>query len=167
MSGSDQPLIECYLPPGHIHLGHEASLIWAVLGSCVAVSLWDSQNMLGGISHFLYPFTADRRKATAVYGNVAVRYLVKMFLDSGAKGKNLKAQLFGGAQSNSVECSKIAKENLQVARTILKSYRITIISEDTGGTMGRKIIYNTRKNEVLVYKVNTLRSSDWYPYDRK
>ena len=164
MSGSNAPLIDCYLPPGHIYLSHDPSLIWTVLGSCVAVALWDSRKMLGGMSHFLYPYTDDSRKATARYGNVAVRYLVKMFLDDGAKGKNLKAQLFGGAESNSAECSKIAKENLQTARMILKKYHIGIVSEDTGGCMGRKIVYNTQKNEAVVYKVNAIRRSDWYPY---
>jgi len=164
MSESDHTFIECYLPPGHIHLGHEASLLWTVLGSCMAVSLWDNQKMWGGMCHFLYPFTADSRKATAQYGNVAVKCLVKMFLDGGAKGKNLRAQLFGGAQANSANCSKIAKENLQMARMILKSYHIATISEDTGGYMGRKIVYNTQRNEAIVYKVNAIRRSDWYPY---
>jgi chemotaxis protein CheD len=164
MNRTDSPLVDCYLPPGHIYLGREPSLIWTVLGSCVAVSVWDSRKMLGGMSHFLYPFTADRRKATARYGNVAIRYLVKMFLEDGTKGKNLKAQLFGGAQSDSADCSEIAKENLQMARMILKSYHIAVVSEDTGGTMGRKIVYNTQKNEAIVYKVNAIRRSDWYPY---
>jgi chemotaxis protein CheD len=165
MGGSEQSLIECYLPPGHIHLAHDASLIWTVLGSCVAVSVWDIKKKVGGVSHFLYPFIADRRQATAQYGNVAIRYLVKMFFDGGAKAKDLRAQVFGGAQSDSAACSKIAKENLQMARTIVKEYRITVVSEDTGGTMGRKLVYNTHKNEALVYKVNTLRRSDWYPYN--
>lgn len=42
--------------------------------------------------------------------------------------------------------------------------RIKIISEDIAGNMGRKIVYNTERNEAIVYKVNKLRSGDWYPY---
>jgi chemotaxis protein CheD len=90
-----------------------------------------------------------------------------MFLDNGAKGADLKAQLFGGAQSDSADCSRIAKENLEMARMILKKYHIAVISEDTGGFMGRKLVYNTRENETIVYKVSTIRSSDWYPYDHE
>lgn len=159
--------MECYLPPGHVQLAQEASLIWTVLGSCVAVTLWDSRNLLGGVSHFLYPVTTDKRKATAQYGNVAVRYLVKLLLDNGSKESDLKAQLFGGAQSDSADCARIAKENLQVARTILKKYRIGIISEDTGGFLGRKLVYNTENNETIVYKVNSIRGCDWYPYKQE
>ncbi|MCX5854691.1 MAG: chemotaxis protein CheD [Deltaproteobacteria bacterium] len=164
MSGRDHPLIDYHLPPGHIYVGHEPSLIWTVLGSCVAVSLWDSLKLIGGMVHFLYPLTADSRKSTAEYGNVAVRCLVKMFLDDGALEENLRAQIFGGAISDTADCAKIAQENLQMARMILKRHHIAVASEDTGGHMGRKIVYNTGSNETIVYKVNAIRQADWYPY---
>ena len=164
MSGRDLPSIDYYLCPGDIYLSHELSLVSTVLGSSVAVSLWDSERMLGGMVHFLYPFTADRRMATARYGNVAVRGLVKMLLEDGSREKDLKAQLFGGAQSAAAACVKNARENIRMARMILRSRHIALLSEDTGGSMGRKVIYNTHTNETLVYKVNHLRRGDWYPY---
>jgi chemotaxis protein CheD len=46
----------------------------------------------------------------------------------------------------------------------LKSHRIAVVSEDTGGNMGRKVVYHTQRNEAVVYKVNNLRQGDWYPY---
>lgn len=164
MNGHDAPLIDFYLSPGHIYLSHEPALVSTVVGSCVAVSLWDSKKGYGGMAHFLYPFTGDRYRATAQYGNVAIKYLVSMFLDLGVPEKNLQAQIFGGALLAPADCMRIAKENVQMARKILRSHRINIVSEDTGGNMGRKIVYNTQRNEAVVYKVNTLRQGDWYPY---
>lgn len=64
----------------------------------------------------------------------------------------------------SLECVKAARENIRIARSILREQRIKTISEDVGGSMGRKIVYNNFKNEGVVYKVNVLRSGDWYPY---
>lgn len=139
-------------------------MVSAVVGSCVAVSLWDSKKAYGGMAHFLYPFTQDRRRATAQYGNVAVKYLVKMFLDLGGQERNLRAQIFGGAQLAPADCIRVAKENVQIARKILKSHRISVVSEDTGGTLGRKVVYHTQRNEAIVYKVGALRKGDWYPY---
>jgi chemotaxis protein CheD len=164
MCGKESPLIDCFLPPGHIYLGRKPSLIWTVLGSCVAVALWDSRKAIGGMAHFLYPFTEDRRHATAEYGNVAVRCLVKMFLEKNAQAKDLRAQIFGGAVSGATECAKIAEENVRTARMILRRAHIVIGSEDTGGRMGRKIVFNTKSNEAVVYKVNEIREDDWYPY---
>jgi len=164
MNGNDVPLIDFYLSPGHIYMSHEPALVSTVVGSCVAVSLWDSKKEIGGMAHFLYPFTENRHRATAQYGNAAVKYMVRMFLDFGAQEKNLRAQIFGGALMAPADCMRIAKENVQMARKILRSHRINIVSEDTGGNMGRKIVYNTQRNEAAIYKVNTLRQGDWYPY---
>lgn len=166
MDGHETPPVDFFLGPGHIYLSHEPTLISTVVGSSVAVSLWDSNKQHGGMAHFLYPVTQDRRRATAQYGNVAVKCLVTMFLDQGIPVKALRAQIFGGAQMAPADCMRIARENVQVARKVLRNQRITILSEDTGGSMGRKIVYNTQRNEAIVYKVHTLRRGDWYPYVR-
>jgi chemotaxis protein CheD len=55
-------------------------------------------------------------------------------------------------------------KNVSKARQVLRLANVPVISEDTGGRMGRKIVFNTLKNEAIVYKVNTLRKGDWYPY---
>jgi len=162
--GDDHPLIDYYLFPGELYLSHDPSLVSVVLGSGVAVSIWHNEKLFGGMAHFLYPNTIERRKATVHYGNVAVKALLKRFLDEGAQPKNLKAQIFGGALHGSLESARIAKDSVQVARMELTSQRIRILSDDTGGYMGRKIVYNTNTNESLVYRANTLRKSDWYPY---
>jgi len=39
---------------------------------------------------------------------------------------------------------------------------VRVISEDTGGHVGRKIAFNTMKNEVVTYKVKKLRKDDWH-----
>jgi chemotaxis protein CheD len=142
----------------------EPSIISTVLGSSVAVALWDQKNKYGGMASYLYPFTKVKETATSQYGNVAIRYMFMMLMQEGVRQKDLKAQIFGGAESEAVDVARIARENVRMARNILKRLKIEIVSEDTGGSMGRKIIYNTMKNEAIVYKVNTLRGSDWYPY---
>jgi chemotaxis protein CheD len=164
MNGNDVPLSEFYLSPGHIYLSQQPTLVSTVLGSCVAVSLWYSKKGYGGMAQFLYPFTGDRNRATPQYGNVALKCLLAMFRETGAPEKHLQAQIFGGALVAPAECMRIAKENVQMAIKMLGRYRIGIVSEDTGGKMGRKIVYNTQTNEAIVYKVNTLRQADWYPY---
>jgi len=139
-------------------------LISTVVGSCVAVSLWDCRKEYGAMAHYLYPVTEDRSQASAQYGNVAILYLIKLFLAEGSKIKNLKAQVFGGAINPAGGCERIGSENVRIAEKLLARKRIPVVSEDVGGMMGRKIVYNTFQNEAVVYKVNQLRKGDWYPY---
>ncbi len=164
MIGKDVTLRDYFLSPGYIYISEEPSLISTVVGSCVAVSLWDCQKERGAMAHFLYPSTDERSQASAQYGNVAIQYLIKLFLADGSKIKNLRAQVFGGAISPLGGCKRIGPENVRMARQQLTRRRIPVVSEDVGGSMGRKIVYNTLKNEAIVYKVNHLRKGDWYPY---
>ncbi len=155
---------EYYLKPGYIFLSKEPVVISTVLGSCVAVTLWDKKGTYGGMAHYLYPSVQQRKKSTAQYGNVAVLHLIKIFFDEGSDKKNMQAQIFGGASLHSVECSRIAGENIRMARNTLKNFGVKIISEDVGGHVGRKLVYNTLTNEAIVYRANKLRKGDWYPY---
>lgn len=167
MTGTELKLQDYFLSPGYIYLSEEPSLISTVVGSCVAVSLWDCKKECGAMAHFLYPSTDERSQASAKYGNVAIQYLIKLFLVEGSKIKNLRAQIFGGATSPNGGCGRIGTDNVRIAKRMLARRRIPVISEDVGGSMGRKIVYNTLKNEAVVYKVNKLRKGDWYPYNQE
>ncbi len=165
MKKNDAQLFDYFLAPGYIFFNVAPSLLSTVLGSSVAVSLWDRKNKYGGMANFLYPAVESPAAATSRYGNVAVRHLIKMFLEEGTDQKDLQAQIFGGSTTSSLEGARVARENILVARKILLSSRIEVLSEDVGGQMGRKIVFNTLRNEAVVYKVNDLRYYDWYPYN--
>lgn len=165
MKKKDVQLYEYYLGPGYIFLNREPSIVSTAIGSCVMVSLWDCRRKYGGAANYAYPFTDNRREATARYGNVAISHLIRMFLREKANIKNIRAQIFGGAAlQQSAECREVARENIRIARSVLGRFRIRIVSEDVGGDVGRKLVYNTFSNEVIVFKAKNLRREDWYPY---
>lgn len=162
---SDIPVTQDYfLKPGFIYLPDRPTTISTVLGSSVAVSLYDRSLRLGGMNHFRFPYIESREKTTALYGNIAVLTLIRMMTANGSNISNLEAQVFGGAFNS--ECSKrdIGHDNLNTARNILTGKKIKIISEDIGGELGRKIVFNTGTCEIVILKVDRLRDSDWYPY---
>jgi chemotaxis protein CheD len=168
VSSSNIPILEEYfLNPGYIYIPRRPTLISSVVGTCVVVCIWDRKREYGGMSHFLYPRTAERRQATPQYGNVAVQALVRLFVEEGSRKKHLRAQIFGGAHpaDGSPVGKRIGRDNVAMARKILIRHEITIVSEDVGGSEGRKLIYNTFNNEAAVLRVDRLRSSDWYPYE--
>ena len=160
-------LQEYFLNPGYIYVPAVPTLISTVLGSSVAVCLWDKKRVCGGMNHFLFPTTRDPAQATALYGNVSTRALVRFFLEAGSRVNHLEAQIFGGADppDNALEAVKVGRENVAVARNTLMRSKVRIVSEDTGGSKGRKLVFNNLTNEVLVIRVDTLRQADWYPYE--
>ncbi len=158
---------EYFLRKGYIYIPRVPTLIATVLGTGVAVCIWDRKRKKGGMNHFLYPETKKRSESTPRFGNVAVYALLRFICEDGSKLKNLEAQIFGGAapENCTSETRNIARENVQIARRMLIRYGVKITAEDTGGRKGRKIIFNTYTNEVAIMHVERIRKEDWYPYE--
>lgn len=154
-----------FLQPGFIFLPTKPTIISTVLGSSVSVCLYDRKRKAGGMNHFQLPDIQDRLHTTARYGNVATLNLINMMLDDGSKIEHLEAQLLGGAFNPEIYPKDIGWDNIMAAKKILSKKQIGIVSEDVGGRIGRKIVFNTHTNEISVLKVQKLRKSDWYPYE--
>lgn len=159
------PAQQYLIKPGYIYLPRDFTVISAVLGSCVAVCLYDNRRKIAGMNHFQYPRHEDGQAPTARYGDISTAALIKMIIDIGADKKHLEAQIFGGAHNQEISDQNIGRENYRVARSIISRRGLRIVSEDIGGERGRKIIFDTRNNEVAVLKTVQLRREDWYPYE--
>ena len=151
-----------YLKPGHILLNQQDTIMRTTLGNSVVVVIYDKLNRIGGMTHFIKPATRNRRNATAQYGNVAVGALCRMLRDIGGRSEDMVAQIIGGACNASVRDRGLGRKNVQVAREVLFRFGIPVISEDTGGLLGRKVIYHSGTNEVMVYKVDKVRDYEWF-----
>jgi chemotaxis protein CheD len=153
-----------FLKPGYIFMSLEPTLIYTVLGSAVTVCLWDRKNRYGGLTHFIYPKISKPSEATAQYGNVAVLTLIKLLMADGSKKSSLEAQVFGGGDPVSFHAETLGGQNILMAKRILSLQGIPIISEDVGGSKGRKLVFKSDTNEAVVLKVDRLRQEDWFPY---
>ena len=153
------------LKPGYVYFSRGAAVVQTVLGNCVSVCLWDKKLHHGGMNNFIYPSTGEPREATARFGNVATATLVRLMEEAGSLCKDVVAQIFGGGSPEGEEWARareIAEGNVAAARRVLSSKRIKIVSEDVGGHMGRKVIFETASGNVAVLKVQDVRESDWH-----
>ncbi len=144
-----------YLLAGSLFVSAEPYVITTVLGSCVSVCLWDSVLRIGGMNHFMLPFWNGEGLASPKYGNIAVAKLLERLQDLGSNKRNLRAKVFGGGVVLNVSnpFMNIGERNIQLAEDLLNEAGIPIISSDTGGKTGRKIIFNTENSIVLVKKL--------------
>ncbi len=153
-----------FLRPGYIYLPLLPTVISTVLGSSVSVCLYDRKKKIGGMNHFRLPESHDSQSSTSIYGNIAIKVLIRMMLAEGSEIKNLEAQIIGGAYNSSISPEDVGRENIKTAKKILYKAGVRIASEDSGGIMGRKIVFETVSNTTAVIKVEKLRTGDWYPY---
>ncbi|MDR1518763.1 MAG: chemotaxis protein CheD [Planctomycetota bacterium] len=162
MANRDCLPTQFFLKPGYAMANRDASVFRTVLGNCVAVTFFDQNNCFGGMNQFVFPKTTRREDMTTQYGNVGIRALFKMLVDMGAERGRLVAHIVGGAECEVFNDGDLGMKNIQLARMVLQQLRVPVISEDVGGQMGRKVIYHSATNEMIIFKVNSLRNCDWF-----
>lgn len=138
-----------FLLPSTLFASPDEYVIDTILGSCVAVCLFDQRLKIGGINHYMLPLWNGDGLSTPKYGNVANEVLFERMLSLGSQQKDLVAKVFGGANQMGAAIN-VGERNAAIAIEQLQRYKIPIKAESLGGAVGRKIRFNNRTGEVLM-----------------
>lgn len=154
---------EYFLNPGELIFSKKPIIIKTVLGSCVAVTLYDKIHHFGGMCHYLLPESEKNEKSTK-FGNVAIHLLISKFIQAGSDIKNLEATISGGAFIifSDKEIFFVGDKNSDIATRILRKNNIRIRFINTGGDKGRKVYFNTLTNEIKVQTIEHIEVDDLY-----
>jgi len=135
-----------------IFVGAKPTEITTVLGSCVAVCLYDKVEQVGGMNHYLVPLWNDNGLQSPKYGNISIPKLIENMLNIGCEKYNLEAKIFGGGNVINVsqEDMMIGRKNILIAKEILREYSIKITAQDVGGNRGRKILMRSDTGKIFL-----------------
>lgn len=122
----------------HAASGDADAMISTLLGSCVAVCLWDDVAQVGGMNHMLLAVSDNSVGASNLAGLNAMEVLINDMIKLGAVRNRLKAKAFGGAQMVA-GLSDIGQSNAEFALDFLKNEGIVCEGHSLGGTMARNI----------------------------
>jgi chemotaxis protein CheD len=138
------------LMQGDIHFTLDPKVLTTVLGSCVAVCLWDHVLGAGGMNHFVLPNDRNGEKNTR-YGDVAMDVLLAGLLRLGCRMADLQAKVFGGAAVLPFGGGQtVGSNNVQLALERLHRDRIRLTAQRTGGVLGQQIRFHTHTGEAFV-----------------
>jgi chemotaxis protein CheD len=134
-----------YLYPAALFSNPEPHLVNTILGSCVAVCLYDPVLKIGGINHYMLPFWNGQELASPKYGNIAIEKLLDNMIRMGSQKKSLVAKVFGGGEVLQIKSNvfNIGRRNVELAFEMIERMRIPIKAKSVGGKEGRKIQFNT------------------------
>jgi chemotaxis protein CheD len=133
-----------------LHISVTPSEIVTVLGSCVAVCLFDTKNKISGMNHYLLPLWNGNGLKSLKYGNISIERLIEAMQAVGADHRSIEAKIFGGAMLNINEEISVAPRNISIAVDMLRHYRIPIVAQDVGGNRGRKVIFSNDDGSAYV-----------------
>ena len=149
----ESPTAPVYVQPGQVHVFTAAAEAVAILGSCVAVCLWDPYAGVAGMNHFMLPTLAGVGAESCRHGTLAMRTLHEKVLAAGAQSLRLRARVFGGATIGIAVGdpeSHLGTRNWRLALAALEERRIPIVGRDVGGPKSRKLVFATATGEAQV-----------------
>jgi len=146
-----------FLLPGELCVSPKPIMMATLLGSCVAVCVYNRQSNLAGMNHFIRDHRADSPDSYGKFGDTSTSRLIQRLQesDNDKSAGRYEAKIFGG-------CGVVGKQglgadtgtkNIAVARWVLKEFKIPVVQEDVGGKQGRRIYFNTKTFDVQVLPI--------------
>lgn len=146
----------------NIHPGQwaveERQPIATLLGSCVAVCLFDPKLRFGGLNHFMLPIrtrASDSEYDSLLRGDYAMEVLVNAMLGKGAQKQRMIAKAFGGGNVVSSLRKSIGDGNINFTRSWLEREGIVLVSSDFGGPWARKVIFEPGTGDAYCKRIQT------------
>jgi chemotaxis protein CheD len=158
-AASEGPIIHVLI--GQVHVARKPHILFAVLGSCVGVSIIDRHSGMGGMAHVLLPQSrgVPDPSMPGKYADLAVDCLVDTLIECGAMLPNLVAYMAGGAAlcGDGDLNAGIGIANAATVERVLKRRKVPVGERHLGGTSGRKVTLRLACSE---HSVEELRSTD-------
>jgi chemotaxis protein CheD len=129
-------------------------ILRTILGSCVGVCLYDPRSLIGGMCHIMLPTYKDDSGSHKKYADTAIPMMLKEIEEKGCDRGKIVAKVIGGARMFKVTerslMGEIGFNNINKVHDVLKSLKIRVISEDTGGNYGRTIDFYLVNGDVKI-----------------
>jgi len=130
-------------------------MLQTLLGSCVAVCLWDPVARIGGMNHILLPGRGDGDAGSSRYGVHAMELLINAIMNKGGDRRKLVAKAFGaGNVVASLQSPTIGELNAAFVRGFLGTEGIPLVGQRLGGLRPVQVNFRTDTGKITVHTVD-------------
>lgn len=155
-------LVVAKIIPGEFYITRHSEMITTVLGSCISVCVYDLEEGIGGMNHFMLPGLGSEGisndwhvNGCGRYGDLAMKNLLNGMLKHGAKRQNLKIKVFGGGQ---ILRSKgdVGGRNIEFINEYIAHKNLVVTGMNVGDDLPRKVNFYPQSGKVMVKKLEAL-----------
>ncbi|OYT88431.1 MAG: chemotaxis protein [Burkholderiales bacterium PBB6] len=133
---------ELNLMPGELFFGAGVPSLRTLIGSCVAVTLWNPRHRIGGMCHYLLP---NRQRPAneprdGKFGDEAIGMLVDALKRAGTKPADFEAHIYGGADTMpELERTNrnIGERNIEMGWSLIDQFGFGLVGVDVGDNVPR------------------------------
>lgn len=162
-------IIEIFLHQGEVYFGDRETRIRTVLGSCVAITMWHPDLLIGGMCHYMLPSRRNRdqklhcrignspipfpsrrrtgpRPLDGKYADEALELMFSEIKRSGTRPGEYQIKLFGGGNmfpaTQPTDKQHVGLKNVEAGNGLLASYGFKSHAEHLGGVGHRNLIFD-------------------------
>ena len=157
------------LYPGELHIAETPTVIWTVLGSCLAIIFYHAPSCLGAIAHAQLgkpayfgreqcsdacpnPCYADVSKDNPFkYVSCSIHYMISYFTKQEIPLHEIEIKLFGGSNILGASTLKtVGENNIETACEMLERYQLLVATQHVGGKKGRTLYFYSDTGDVFL-----------------
>ncbi len=156
-----------HLEPRECFVTLTPTLVSTILGSCVAITIFDPVICVGGISHAFLPVLEEYPEDDAEacrFVDSSIYHLLSQLRRHRVDQSRLEVKIFGGsevllpAEANTLAAhghirQTVGSRNVTVARQVLASHGLRVTAQDVGGNQGRKLFFLTHTGGVWIKRL--------------
>ena len=155
---------DIFLQPGELHFGGQGTRIRTLLGSCIAITMWHPDLLIGGMCHYMLPSRQKGHggKLDGRYADEAMLLFHMEIEKAGTRPEEYEVKLFGGGNmfgfvKTSRDCTDVPCRNVKAARQLLANSGYRIAAQHVGMRGHRNVIFDIRSGKVWMNHVNSVR----------
>jgi chemotaxis protein CheD len=158
--------IDIFIQPGEYWFDGAGTRIRTLLGSCVAITLWNPQRRVGAMCHIMLPqrgSAAATSGADGRYADEAVTLMLRDIKRAGCRPSEFEAKLFGGGSMMNAtgNGTLLPERNIETARQLIHQMRWPLVAEHTGGRGHRQLCFEIDTGDVWVRFTPTSAETDY------
>lgn len=141
---TEELLKEAPVGMGQAVCARDPARLTAILGSCIAVTLYAPKLRLGMLSHVVLPHASSSTAYPAKFADTAVPHMLSVLKEHGVGPRGLIAKIVGGACmfGGNGKFMDIGRCNERAAVQALEAANIQVAQRDVAGTVGRRICFD-------------------------
>lgn len=147
---------EVVLAPGQVSFATRPTRLRTLLGSCVAITFWHPQRLIGGMCHFMLPRRLhSQQPLDGRYADEALELLLRHAHVNGTHARDYHVKLFGGGKmfpelQRHKPTQDVASLNIRAALDLAERYHLHLTAQDMGSTGYRTIMFDLWNGNVWV-----------------
>jgi chemotaxis protein CheD len=153
--------LEIFLQPGEFYFGDGITRIRTLLGSCVAIVLWQPRLRIGGMCRFMLPSRSHGKGGESLdgrYAEDAMQMFMQELRRTSTSPSEYRTKLVGGGRMfrqarNPASGIDISARNMEAARNLMLHHGFTLHAQDLGGQGHRNVIFDLWSGDVWLRRV--------------